>query len=345
MISDYRFFIYEPDGTLRASLTNVRYCNFSKHLRTPGGLEIAIPISDSYAPAKNDIIDVNLNYSPSNSRFVGIYSGERRRLVDGLGESRILNFAGLTSLLYSIINAYTAGYSSRSYFSSSNSATALFNILTYNFSSGTTGSGRLRNSDYQDIQAIVNGSTSHTVTDFYCAYKNLHDIAAELSGVGGWDFTADRNVNARIVIEASGLGSDNNVSLITGDHIIPDETRVEDAEERTVAIVGGGGTGSSRTTSIRTSSDYIANEHGRELFVDARDLPGTSLDERGDAVLSQEVAKVERRYRLVPSPAVRIDDNVNLGDTVLIDGDDNRITAIEYRLSGAETIHIRAEAV
>lgn len=343
MISDYRFFIYEPDGTRRASLTNARYCNFSKHLRSPGGLEIAIPVDDSYTPAKNDIIDVNLNYNNDNNRFVGIYSGERRRLVDGLGESRVLNFSGLTSLLHGVINAYTAGYSSRSYFSSSNSATALFNILTYNLSAGTTANGRLRDSDYQDVQVIVNGSTSHTVTDYYCAYKNLHTIASELSRLGGWDFHADRNANARIVIEAPGLGSNNNVSLVTGDHIIPDEMPVDNAEDRTVAIVGGGETGATRATSIRTSTSYDAGVHGRELFVDARDLSGASLDERGDAVLEQEVSKVERRYRLVPSPAVRADDNLNLGDAVLIDGDDFRITAVEYRLNESEAIHIRAE--
>lgn len=346
-LSDYRFFIYSPTRTRRASLESVRYCNFTKVVNAPGVLEMAIPLGDSYTPAGDDIIDVNPGYGASDTIYLGKFAAETRRVVDGIGESRILRFPGVLSVLQGLINAYTTGYADRSSFASTATHTIIENLLNYNLENGTTANGRLRDSEFTDYKrSIVAPTSSTTPSEYKCAYRNLFDVIRELCELGGHEIEAIWNINIAFKLWGDGMGSDQNLSLVTGDHLIPDDTVIQNHEFRSVAFAAGQGEEAARTVEARTGDDYSAGVDGFEMFVDYPNAANsTALQEKADAALAAELTDDDPRYRVVVSPAVRPDDNLKLGDTIKIDDTDHRVMGMEYNLNEAEIIHIRVREV
>ena len=87
--------------------------------------------------------------------------------------------------------------------------------------------------------------------------------------------------------------------------------------ETTIAIVGGQGEGTSRTTAVRTGTNHSATTNSVETFVDARDLTTTAgLQARGDNALYRSEARDLLVFDVIQTPGSLYGLHYFLGDLV-----------------------------
>src|SRR5690606_30648784 len=132
-------------------------------------------------------------------------------------------------------------------------------LVTYNAtSSGTTADGRIRNVATGGLTITVeaDGGGGNTV-DWYCAHDHLLETLQKLARIAGGDFdlikTAATTWDFKFYDGQRGTDRSSSVifSLDHGNMARP-RYQIDRREERTVAIVGGGGEGDDRTFVTRT---------------------------------------------------------------------------------------------
>ena len=88
-------------------------------------------------------------------------------------------------------------------------------------------------------------------------------------------------------------------------------------DEKTVCIVGGQGEESSRTTAIRTGTNYDASTNNIEMFQNATDVDTTDgLNARGDAALDERKAQKQFEFDVIQTPGSQYGTHYTLGDLV-----------------------------
>jgi len=212
--------------------------------------------------------------------------------------------------------AYPADTVDRSKFTSKPGETIMKQMVKYNATgSGTTGDGRIRNATaagvltgMATISNQADGGAGNSL-DWYCALDNLLASLQKLARVAGGDFdlikTGAATWEFRWYLGQRGTDRSATVtfSLGYGNMAVP-RSRYNRMDEKTVAIVGGGGENSARTFVTRTGANHAVG-NDIEMFVDARG-EGTvtaALNARGDMKLDQAQARQEFTYRVLQSPA------------------------------------------
>lgn len=212
--------------------------------------------------------------------------------------------------------AYPADTANRSKFTGVPGETIMKQMVKYNATgSGTTGDGRIRNatsagvlSGLATISNQADGGGGNSL-DWYCALDNLLASLQKLARVAGGDFDLIKTGAATWEFRwyAGQRGTDRSAtvtfSLGYGNMATP-RSRYSRLDEKTVAIVGGGGSGAARTFVTRTGANY-GSSNDIEMFVDARgEGTGTAaLNAKGDEKLDLVQARQEFTYRVLQTPA------------------------------------------
>lgn len=104
-------------------------------------------------------------------------------------------------------------------------------------------------------------------------------------------------------------------------------------QERTVAIVGGGGEGGSRTFEVRTGQNYSSPENDYEMWVNGSSLDASELPALGDKALARVLAKGRYTSRVGVSVGYMPFRDFDIGDIVTSyvgeASRDQRVTSIE----------------
>lgn len=88
-------------------------------------------------------------------------------------------------------------------------------------------------------------------------------------------------------------------------------------DEKTVCIVGGQGQDSSRTTVIRTGTNYDVDDNNIEVFLNATDVDTTAgLNARGDMALDEQQAQQQFEFDVIQTPGTLYGTHYTLGDLV-----------------------------
>lgn len=221
------------------------------------------------------------------------------------------------------IVAYRADTANRSLFENVAAETVLKTLVTYNATSaGTTADGRDTNvgSWGANISVKSDGAEGSNVT-VSCAGRNLLEILREVADLGGLDFGLTKTGPQAWQFWTDTRMGDNHTddvvfSLPYGNMRRP-RLRSNRRAEKTVAIVGGQDTGSSRAVEVRTGANYNASYNSFETFVNASQYSDAAgLQSEGDARLEELRAVDQLSFDVIQVSSTLYGKHYRLGDTV-----------------------------
>ena len=266
---------------------------------------------------------------------------------------------GSIEVLSRNIVAYPAGTNLRSQFTTRAIATISKEVVQYNCTSlATTGNSRLRDANVVRGLVATLGSgrdpTTSTI-NYSCAYRNVLEVVQELAQLGVYDFDVvfDKASygNSLYYLQYDLLGTDRSTTLVFDlnlDNIQGANLNGERLKEKTVAIVGGQGQGSIRTTVIRTGTNQSAS-NDYEIFVDARSNTSTELNSIGDAKMAELEARTSIDVDIAPSSGYVYRRDYGLGDLVTVSFADTlvvkKINVVEVAFDQDQNVKIRIELV
>lgn len=348
----YRVDVYDQStGDLHGSWINGISLEYKRTMNNVGMCVWAVhedhPVLDVIS--EDDRVEVGITTFDSTDQsdqwvdeFVGVYR-ENQIATDQLGNRyHALYIPEATEVLSRSIVAYPAGTSNRSDFSAVGTDTIFQNIWQYNAtSSGTTGDGRERNAEAV-IGSVTGISFDATTINYGCAWKNTLTALKELADKGSGYFWVTRNSNTNALVVQGGTADDKSSDIIFTESLTnlgKVSLKENKLTEKTVAIVGGGGQESNRTVRIRTGANQ-SSTNDYEIFADARDTTNTTtLDDRGDIVMSQREAKETLTARILPTSGYVYGENndYELSDLVSVKFGDSivtkQITAVTVRFN------------
>lgn len=291
--------------------------------------------------------------------FVGLYR-DKQVATDGDGNTHyLLYFMGSIEVLNRNIVAYPAGTNLRSQFTTRSIATISKEVVQYNCTSlATTGNGRLRNANVvRSLDATLGSGRDPTTStiNYSCAYRNVLEVVQELADLGQYDFDVvfDKASygNGLYYLQYDLLGTDKSTTIVFDvnlDNVMAANLNGERLKEKTVAIVGGQGQGSARTTAIRTGTNQSAS-NDYEILVDARSNTSTELNSIGDAKLADAEARTNIDVDIAPSSGYVYRRDYGLGDLVTASFAGTwvvkKINVVEVTFDQDQNVKLRIELV
>ncbi len=291
--------------------------------------------------------------------FVGLYRDKQIGTDQDGNVHYLLYFMGSIEVLNRNIVAYASGTNLRSQFTTRAIATISKEVVQYNCTSlATTGNGRLRNANVvRSLDATLGSGRDPTTStiNYSCAYRNVLEVVQELAKLGGYDFDVvfDKASygNGLYYLQYDLLGTDKSTTIIFDinlDNVQGANLNGERLKEKTVAIVGGQGQGSARTTAIRTGTNQAAaNDY--ELFIDARSNASTELNSIGDAKMYELEARTNIDIDIAPSSGYVYRRDYGLGDLVTASFAGTwvvkKINVVEVTFDQDQNVKIRIELV
>lgn len=325
MTTNYELRIYEG-ATLKGIVTDMIFLNYGRRVNDIGVCQFAIRDDHPYEAEvqKNRLVEV-WRSTPE----IPLYKEEtyivrsRKDEWNGARNDLIVTCISGNWLLASRVVGWKSGVANRSAFAAVAAETVAKTLVTYNLAaSATTGNGRVVDGTNSLVTVQANGATG-TALSLNCAFDNLLSTLRDVANLGGGDFNMVWTGSAWDFRWYGGqLGTDRSDSLVfslqRGSLERPALTQ-DWLDEKTLAIVGGQGEGTSRNVRTRQGSDYAA-DNKIEIFVDARDIAAgdanenTLLDTRADAELSENEATVNLDFNIIQTEGVRYGLNYQLGD-------------------------------
>lgn len=233
-----------------------------------------------------------------------------------------MNVVGHLDKLRRRIVAYYAGTANRSKFTSSPAETVMKTLVDYNAGpNALTANSRIRNGVITGISIQADGANGNTKS-WYCAWDNLLETLQKFATIGGGDFDLVKTAaNAYEFRWYTGqLGTDRTstvtFSLETGTITNP-KYKYSRLEEKTVAIVGGSDSGSSRNVTTVNGADFSAT-NDIEIFVNASSVDTADLADQGEKQLFDVRAREEFTYDVTQTPSAALDKHYFLGDLISV---------------------------
>lgn len=355
----YTFTVYDSDWDIVTYVTD--YVSASGRVGINEGGYLSLEVAeDSHAAAimaegSRVVMERVPPFGDTSHKF---FEGELdtiRESHSGQRKTVTMECSGALAILQRVINAYPANTAPPTTFSSQRVDLILFWIMSYNLGAST--GDRVRTPDITDVSVTVSDITGVAPTiDYNAAWRNIYDVVTEVLDAYSYEIQAEAfptfNQWQLTVTEPVGDDKTGSVLLSRENGIIPQYDFVRTTRDiKTVAIVGGSGQESARTTAVRTGSTYNATSRSNEVFVDARQTGNsTHLNAIGDAKLRQ--AERTRYYEHVISQNeihrfadISGSNYYYIGDTVsvLIDGTtyNRRVTAADFSLSAGKPEQLR----
>ncbi len=362
----YQCRIYDNSGNLIGLYDDLVNLTYRKVVNNIGLAVLTVPDTHAIVSQLADdlLLNVYFTYRPLTGGgevtdlqdFVGLYRDKQIATDQDGNVHYLLYFMGAMDVLNRNIIAYPAGTTgNKSQWTSRAIADIANDVVIYNCTaSATTGNGRLRNANV--IWGLTaSGAIAGTSTiNYSAAYRNVLEVNQELAQLAGFDFDViyTPGVGHLQYKQYSGqLGTDKSTTIIFDlnlDNIQGANLNGERLKEKTVAIVGGPGTGSARTTAIRTGANQAAaNDY--ELFIDARSNTSTELNSIGDAKLADLEARTRIDVDIAPSSGYVYRRDYGLGDLVTVSFANTfvvkKINTVEVTFDQDQNTKIRIELV
>lgn len=316
--------LYDATGTLRAISISFEALSYTNVVNGTGVLEVTYLADDAAAAylAINGRVDVvRWDTAAGIARTVDwtglVRQMQWRREAADMVTARAVT---LHDLLATRVVAWYQGTANRSVFTSVAAETICKTLVSYNAgSAATTANGRLRTGTISGLTVQTDGGGGNTLT-WECAYANLLDTVQAVCRVGGGDFNLVRSgSNVEFRWYPGQMGTDRRSTVMfaveRGNMGEPVAT-LDYTEERTVALVGGKGEGTSRTVVVRTGAGYGSGAD-REMWVDAQNQDTTAgLNAAGDQRLAETQARREFAFRVLQTPGCLYGLHYGVGDLV-----------------------------
>lgn len=253
--------------------------------------------------------------------FETLFDDEERRADDDGNVIYRANCPGTLSILENAIVAWPANVANRSLFSAVVASTVMTNLVRYNATiDATTANGRIRNSDITTISYETDDSSGNTIT-FACAQQPLLQALQDVARIGDRDFYLVRTgAQAWEFRTDNYLGDDRSVSVVFAlnyGNMSNPVLRRNRLNEKTVVIVGGGGTDSSRDFVVRTGTNYNATYNSKEVFYPATQYTtDAGLNAAGDVRLDELEARDDLTWDIIQTAGSLYGRDYFLGDLV-----------------------------
>jgi hypothetical protein len=329
MSVQYRLDVKSTAGVLQAQVADyVGTLTYSKAVNEVGLLQFSVPANHSAVQylGANAQVEVwrrdTKNAVPWAREFAGLMRTKQYAYpLTGPEVYQVWCPSQLTMLGWRIV-AWKAGTVNRSKFTTQPAETIMSNLVAYNATAAATvAAGRLAEGAITGVTVEADGAGGNSL-DYACAYKNLLSALQEVARIGGGDFdlvpTGTNTWEYRFY--PGQLGTDRSAtvafSLALGNMGAPTLTDSR-ANEITMAIVGGQGEESLRTTAVRTNSDYHVTNAHYETFRDARDrTTAAGLNAAGDETLDRYRNRPVLLFEVVPTPSCVYGRDYFVGDKV-----------------------------
>jgi hypothetical protein len=342
-ITDYHDLAYTKQ------VNGVSPCSFSLY---DGHIAIADLTVDA-------VVEVWRRVTPDQAWYVDFrgffWDDEQSANANGTITYRAICYSTLHKLARATV-AYPSEVANRSAFAAIKAETIAKTLVKYNAtSSGTTADGRARTVTLTGISIEADAANGPDLT-LACSNDNLLATLQRIASIGAGDFdlVATSPTAWEFRWYNGQLGADRSAtvtfSLAFGNMEQPRLVRRR-GQERTVAIVGGQGVGSSRAYVVRTGTDYDAGVRDAEVFVDARNLTTTAAyNARGDQALDENEATTEFSFGVKQEASARYGQHYFLGDKVTARFGDfaqtQQITAVTVTPGeGVEQVQIQTRAI
>lgn len=291
-------------------------------------------VVDTLAPNGEPELDAQVEfwrYDPDNEiepycDFYG-FLRDREYQADDNGQVRFVAYLEEQSdLLRRAAVLYRANIDGRSSFDSDPAETILKALVTYNATnSGTTGDGRDRNVDSwgANISVAANTAAGTSLTRSYMG-RNLYEVLREVAESGGLDWSLVKTgAQSWQFRTATLLGTDRSSGTNTVTFSLPygnmrrPTLRGNHRTEKTVGIIGGQGTDSSRAVRVRTGTNYNTLYNSYEVFVNGSQYStNAGLDSEADERLEEMRARDSLNFDVIQVPSTLYGKHYFLGDKV-----------------------------
>lgn len=324
-MADYYLNVFDTAGDLQYVITDFSSLHYVRRVNAPGLLQISLRGDHPLLGSLADKWQVEVWRKPDGGTFARDFVGLARQeeFYHGQGGSKgVVTCPGLMSLLSWRIVAYYAGTADKTKFTSDPAETVMNTLVKYNATTdATVVNGRLRAGAITGLTVETDGAGGNTV-DWFCAYENLLETLQKLAQIAGGDFDVVKtSATAWQWRYYDGqLGTDRTASVIfaleRGNMGSPQWHDIR-VDEKTVCIVGGQGQDSSRTTVIRTGTNYDVDDNNIEVFLNATDVDTTAgLNARGDMALDEQQAQQQFEFDVIQTPGTLYGTHYTLGDLV-----------------------------
>ncbi len=363
MSANYRLDIRTAAGVKKAEISDFLWLNMVRKVNTPGYLTIGFADNHRIMSLLEDFGQIELwrrdlvNGIGWYREFDGIYRQNRREQQGADGRVEVTAHGWAIKLAWRVV-AYQSGVDNRTTFSGAPAESIMKLLVEYNCAaSATISNGRLRDAAISGLSVDTDGAGGN-VLDWACFGENVLANLQNLALVGGGDFDLLKTsgANCKFYWYGGQRGSDRHSEVIfaLGRGNMADPVYVLNrTDERSVAIVGGQDTGTSRAFVVRTSAAY-SSENDSEVMVNASDLATTEgLNARGDRALMDRRAEEEFSFSVMQTPGCVYGRDYFLGDLVTtanpftsasITQKVNGLT-VGVGMDGAETIRVELETV
>lgn len=328
MSVQYQLRVYNRAGSIQHIITDMLNLSYIREVNSPGVLSFGLradhaAIADFQTDVQVEVwrqdLAVGLTWYCD---FYTFWRGEQRAANSDGTRTYTALCVGQMDLLRRAIVGYPAATANKSEFTAAKAETIAKTLVTYNAtSSGTTGTGRVRDVTLAGISVAGDGAQGSTIT-MGCAWRNLLDTLRDIAETGGGDFDLVKLSAALWEFRwyNGQLGTDRSstvrFALNYGNMANPVLKR-DYSKEPTVAIVAGAGQESSRLTSVRYGTNYNATYNAAEVLVDARQEDNTTaLAGIGDVELSLARARAALSFDVLQVPQTYYGVHYTLGDLV-----------------------------
>ncbi len=323
MSIEHKLLIRNAAGSKVAEVTDELEVAYSKRLYRPGTL--AFVLKGNHAAISKLELDGQVEDWRRDQAagidwycdFFGLWRGQAYETVKT--DRFIAVCPGQMHILTRRVVGYAAGVANRSAFAAAKAETIMKTLVQYNATSSgdasagnTAGGFRARAASLSGFTITIeaDGAGGNTL-NWNCAGDNLLDTLEKLAKVAGGDFDLIKAGAAtwqfRWYIGQRGVDRSASVIFSTErDNMANPKYRFDRVDEKTVAIVGGGGNGTARTYVARTGADYAA-ANDLEIFVDARNdgAVTAALNARGDQKLYDTRARQAFEFEALQTKACR----------------------------------------
>lgn len=324
MSAQYKISLMSAAGVVVAEVTDYRWLAYSKRVNEPGLLQfelngthaaVSLLEDDSQVIVYRRNTDLGLDWTPD---FYGFYQAEQRNRTDT--EKFTASCPGQMSLLARRIIAWYASVANRTTFTNAKAETMMKILVNYNAAAlATTANGRFRAGAITGLTVETDSSRGNTIS-FTCPSANLLKALQDIAAIGGGDFDVVRTGAAtwNFRFYPGQLGTDRTATVLFASERgnVSEVTYDRNAiDEKTVAIVGGQGDDSARQIALRTSTAYSA-ANDIEVWVDARSVASTGLNNAGDVALFKAREREQFEFKILQTPATAYGIHYFLGDLV-----------------------------
>jgi hypothetical protein len=364
--AEYRIDLHDVTGAKVAEVTDYLELTYSQRVCEPGFLQFVIP---GASPSVDGLVFDGVAVVFKRESAIGLPWTEqfaslvRKVRKEDHGRSLVtVSCPGVMSLLARRHVAYRAGTANRSDFVAQKVELVMKYLVIYNATASALASaGRILDGAFTGITIGIAGATNPaemlggaTISAPDLAYSNLLSTLQDVATGTGSDFDFVRTGASTYEFRfyPGQMGTDRRASVLFSlerGNMADPVYEIDRIEEKTVAIVGGQGDGSTRVTRVVQGPDYPVGRDA-ETFVDGRSAKTTSaLDLAGQTELRESRAKIGFGFRVLQTPGCAYGVHYFLGDLVTANYDgldiSQKVVGATINLSedSAELIEIEME--